>query len=246
MKVDGEIAFQLSFPQSDMTQRILLRAFVGALAAASLITGCASTPSPGSSDATTPLTPLSGLVSRQILVLPTQFLAMPSASGAWEIVPEAQAALPILDDEIADAFARQGVKKNWTFARAITESADRNGGLAGNPRDLGAAGIRRLKAGDTPLPESIGSAIRGLAALTSARYVLVPLEVHLDTRGGERKGSVRMLLIDSRTSRVSWVGDIDAAPLRDPQAVADALSPYGFRQLSRDLATRFAEMVVAQ
>ena len=55
-----------------------------------------------------------------------------------------------------------------------------------------------------------------------------------------------MLLIDSRTARVAWVDDIEATPVRDAQASADALTPYGFRQLARELATRFADMVVAQ
>ncbi|MEO5589587.1 MAG: hypothetical protein ABIS03_08380 [Gemmatimonadaceae bacterium] len=211
-----------------------------------LLLGCASAQPSTAGDSAGPANPLSGLVSRQILVLPTQFLAVPSASGAWDIIPEAHSALPILDEEIEEAFKRQGVRRNWTFAPEIVQSADRNGGLAGNPRELGAAGIRRIKAGDTPLPEALGSQIRKIAALTSARYVLVPLEVHVDARGGERKGSVRILLIDSRTARVTWVGDVDATPSREPQIVAEALSPYGFRLLARDLAARFAEMVVAQ
>ena len=42
------------------------------------------------------------------------------------------------DEEITDQFRKRGVKNNWTFARQITESADRNGGLAGNPRELSA------------------------------------------------------------------------------------------------------------
>jgi hypothetical protein len=37
-----------------------------------------------------------------------------------------------------------------------------------------------------------------------------------------------------------------AQTLRDPQAVSDFMSPYGFRILARDLASKFADMVVAQ
>jgi hypothetical protein len=186
------------------------------------------------------------LVGRQLLVLPTQYLAVANMGGGWDIVPQAQGLLPILDEEIADAFHKRGVKSNWTFGQQITESAARQGGLAGDPRELGAQTIRRVKPGDTPLPEPLAGQIRNLVALTSARYVVLPLEVHIDLRDNERKGSVRLLLIDSRTARVTWADDIAAATQRDPQIVSEAMSPYGFRMLARDLATKFADMVVAQ
>ena len=75
---------------------------------------------------------------------------------------------------------------------------------------------------------------------------MIKLEVHLDIRNNERKGSVRILLIDARTSRVAWADDVIAETLRDPRIVSEAMSPYGFRMLARDLATKFADMVVAQ
>jgi hypothetical protein len=34
--------------------------------------------------------------------------------------------------------------------------------------------------------------------------------------------------------------------VRDAQAASEALTPYGFRLLARDLASKFADMVVAQ
>lgn len=187
------------------------------------------------------------MVGRQMLVLPAQYLSVANAGGGWDIVPSGQSLLPILDEEITDALRKRGVKNNWTFAREIVESANRNGGLAGgDPRNLPAADIRRIKPGDSPLPEPLAGQIRGIVALTSARYVFLPLEVHVDVRDNERKGSVRLLLIDSRTSRVTWADDVMAPTLRDPQIVSEAMSPYGFRMLARDLATKFADMVVAQ
>lgn len=186
------------------------------------------------------------MIGRQMLVLPAQFLSVTNAGGGWDIVPAGASLLPILDEEITDAFRKRGVKSNWTFGREIAEASLRNGGITGNPRELAAQGIRRVKPGDTPLPEPLASEIRGIVALTNARYVVLPLEVNVDTRGGERKGSVRLLLIDSRTARVTWSEDVIATTSRDPQVVSDALSPYGFRQLSRDIAAKFADMVVAQ
>ena len=226
----------------------MFRASFAALAGAALLYSCASSSAAKQEQAAQPAaSPLAGMVGRQMLVLPTQYLAVANAGGGWDIVPSGQSLLPILDEEIADAFRKRGVKNNWTFAKEIVESADRNAGLAGgDPRNLGAAGIRRVKPGDNPLPEPLAGQIRGLVSLTNARFVVLPLEVHVDVRDNERKGSVRLLLIDSRTSRVTWAEDVMAQTVRDPQIVSEAMSPYGFRMLARDLATKFADMVVAQ
>jgi hypothetical protein len=225
----------------------MFRASFAAFAGAALLYGCASSPAGKQETAPAAATsPLAGLVGRQILVLPAQFLSVANAVGGSDIVPAGESVLPILDEEIADAFRKRGVKSNWTFGGEITARADRNGGLAGDARNLGAAPIRRIKPGDTPLPEPIAGNIRNLAALTSARFVVLPIEVHMDVRDNERKGSLRLLLVDSRTARVTWADDVAAQTLRDPQIVSEAMTPYGFRMLARDLATKFADMVVAQ
>jgi hypothetical protein len=181
-----------------------------------------------------------------MLVLPAQYLSMINAGGGADIVPAGESLLPIIDEELADVFHKRGVKNNWTFGREITESANRQGGLAGDPRNLGAAGVRRIKPGDNPLPEPMAGNVRNLVALTSARYVILPIEVSVDLRDNARRGTMRILLIDSRTARVTWADDIQSQTLRDPQVVSEATSPYGFRMLARELATKFADMVVAQ
>ena len=212
---------------------------------AALLYGCASAPAKPAEEAQ-PLNPLAAMIGRQLLVLPAQFLAVGNSGGGWDIVPAGPSLLPILDQEIEDVFRARGVRNNWTFARQITEAANRNGGLVGDPRELHATGIRRVKPGDTPLPEPLASDIRNLVALTSARYVLIPLEVHLDTKDNVRTGAMRVLLVDSRTARVTWADDIDAPPDRDPLVVSDAFTPYGFRRLAKVLAAKLADMVVPQ
>jgi len=112
--------------------------------------------------------------------------------------------------------------------------------------DLSVAGIRRWKASDTPLPEPLASDIRNLVSLTSARYVIMPLETRVDVTQGQRKGALHLLLIDARTARVLWTGDVEGQSQRDAAIVREALSPYGFRMLSRELAGLFADMVVSQ
>jgi hypothetical protein len=218
----------------------------GLIIAAALLYGCASSAPKAREEATAPASPLSGMIGRHMVVFPAQYLATAGPAGTWEVTQLGPSLLPILDEEIADALRKRGVNSNWTFAREITQLADRNGGLAGDARQLSAQGIRRISAGDTPLPEPLASQIRTLVALTSARFAMLPIETHLDTRNGERKGTLRMLLIDSRTARVLWAGDVDAAVTRDPVVVGEAMTPYGFRLLARDLAARIADLVVAQ
>ena len=222
-----------------------LRTRLAALLGAALLYGCASGNS-GQNEAPAPASPLSGLAGRQVLVLPAQLLSTATSPGSFDVRPEHAQLLPILDQEITDAFRKQGVKDNWTFPRELIAAATRNAGLAGNPLGLSVAGIRRWKAGDTPLPEPLASDIRSLVSLTNARYVIMPIETRIDLTGGQRKGILHVFLIDSRTARVAWVGDAEGQSLRDPQIVNETFSPYGFRLLARDLAGVFAEMVVAQ
>jgi hypothetical protein len=186
------------------------------------------------------------MIGRQLVMLPAQLIATAGAGGSWDVRPEHSELLTLLDQEITDAFRKRGVRGNWTFAQDLIAAATRNAGLAGNPLGLSVAGIRRVKAGDTPLPEPLASEIRTLVSLTNARYVIMPLEARVDLSQGQRKGSLQLLLIDSRTARVVWVGDIDGPSVRDPEVVRDTLTPYGFRLLARELSGLFADMVVAQ
>lgn len=212
---------------------------------AALLNGCASSRTEQAQEATAQAGPLSGIMDRQIVVLPSQLLSTAGPSGTWDVRSDEGRLLRVLDQEITDAFRKRGVRSNWTFPEDLIASARRNAGLAGNPLGLPVAGIRRVKASDSPLSEPLASHIRTLVSLTSARYAIMPLETKIDISGGQRRGALRVLLIDSRTARVVWAGDVEGPSSRDPAVVNDALSPYGFRILARELAGLFADMVVA-
>lgn len=230
-----------------MTYKTLtFRAPLPALLAAAFLHGCASAPAKPKEEAGARASPLSGMIGRHMVVFPGQYLAIAGPAGTWEIMQEGRALLPILDEEIADAMRKRGANNNWTFAPEITARADRNAGLAGDPRQLSVQAIRRNPAGDTPLPEPLASQIRTLVSLTSARFALLPIETHIDYRNGERKGSLRLLMVDSRTARILWAGDIVAPVVRDPVTASDALTPFGFRQFARGLANGVADLVVSQ
>jgi len=211
-----------------------------------LLYGCASSRAGKTEQVSTTAGPLAGMIGRQVAVLPAQLISTAGPGGTWDVQPERASLLQILDEEIADALRKRGVRSNWTFPEELIASARRNAGLAGNPLGLSVAGVRRWRAGDTPLPEPLASEVRTLVSLTSARYVIMPIETRVDVREGQRKGAMRVFLIDARTARVLWAGDVEGQPVRDPAVAADALSPFGFRTLSRELAGLFADMVVAQ
>ncbi len=216
-----------------------------AIVAVAILVGCgSSTPAP-KTDAPPARSALSGMLGRPLLVLPAQYLAIAAPGGRYEISMANRQLLALFDEELADAFRKRGVRSSWMFAQQITEAAMRNGGLVPDPRELSAETIRRLPAGDTPLPEPLGTQIRQLIALQEGRYALVPVEVDVDSRPGYSAGVLRVMLIDARTARIVWVDSI-GAPAPADVAGDDLLSGFGFRRLARALATRFAEMVVAQ
>lgn len=227
-------------------KKLTFRAPLSALLVAGILYGCASAPAKSKEAAGAATSPLSGMIGRHMLVFPGQYLAVAGPAGTWEITQEGRSLLPILDEEIMDAMRKRGANNNWTFGPQITARADRNGGLAGDPRQLSVQAVRRNPAGDTPLPEPLASQIRTLVALTSARYALLPIETHIDNRNGERKGALRLLMVDARTARIVWADDIVAPVVRDPVTAADAMTPFGFRQFARGLANAVADLVVSQ
>ena len=180
-----------------------------------------------------------------MLIMPTQYLGVATPGGQFELSLTNRELLGIMDEELADAFRKRGVRSSWTFGKEITIAAMRNGGLVQDPRELSAESLRRIQAGDTPLMEPLGTQIRQLIALQDGRYALIPIEVDVDSRPGRGFGILKLVLVDSRTARVLWVDSIESLAPNDvpPQ---DLLAGYGFRRLSRALATRFADMVVAQ
>ena len=220
------------------------RAFAAAFMVA-IVSGCASS-SPAPKETAQPQrSALTGIVGRPLLIFPAQYFGVIGPSGQYELSMTNRDLLTLLDDELEDAFRKKGVRQSWTFGKQITAAAMRNGGLVQDPRELSAESLRRIQPGDTPLNEPLGTQIRQLIALQDGRLALIPIEMDVDNRPGRAGASLRLVLIDSRTARVLWVDRIEApAPTDVP--VEDLFSGFGFRRVSRAVATRFADMVVAQ
>jgi len=242
------VKLRIGYVSRNLTMRSIKLTSGRALAAAIavvILAGCGSSAPPPKDGIQPARSALSGMLGRPLLILPAQYIGIITPAGQYELSMMNRDLLTLVDDELEDAFRKRGVRPSWTFARAITAAAMRNGGLIQDPRELSAESIRRIKASDTPLPEPLGTQIRQLVALQDGRYVLIPIEMDVDNRPGRAMASLHVMLVDSRTARVVWVDRIEApAPADVP--VEDLLSGFGFRRLSRAVATRFADMVVAQ
>ena len=186
--------------------------------------------------------PLSSMASRPVVVLPVQYIAF-SDSLSWSRATYVQTGqIPIrspflytLDDSIAASLGDRGLR-SWTFARAIIASARRNMGMTADPLALAAERLRRqIKAGDDPVSEPLASQIRSLVALRDARYVILPAILRFENRGTGARGSLLVYLIDTRTSRIAWSGQVSSG-------VSRTLSPA----IAGTLAERLADLVVAR
>lgn len=201
--------------------------------------GCASGAAPAKEPAGAPIqgTPLSAMAGRQVLVMPVQRNVIVVDQGIDQAAAmEGWNFIVALDDSLASALTARGVGSTWTFASTITSVAKRNGGLAGDPHALAAGGLQRLvKAGDDPVSEPLASQIRTLVALREGRYAVLPAAVRFENVTGGARGTMVVYLIDSRTARIVWSGEV-------PSATAVRFSPA----MAGSIAERFADLVVAR
>jgi hypothetical protein len=136
------------------------------------------------------------MAGRPVVVLPTQYVTYGNRVAARDADSSTALLMRIVDDEIALSLRSRGVTQ-WTSARDISASARRNMGLTADPHALSALQVRRItRASEDPLPEPFASQVRSLTALRDARYALLP------------RGTLRLFLIDSRTARIVWAGEV--------------------------------------
>lgn len=239
---------RIGYVSRNLTMSSTMRLFPAVFFAAVVTLGCAgkSAPAPNGAADPLPVQPLAAMAGRPLVILPVQHIS-PGDSSDWtrsqverdEFAqlkdPSLRAAyLVIVDERIAAELTDRGLEKAWTFAPAIVSAVRRSGGIIGDPRALSATGLRRLtKPSDDPLGQPLASQIRSLAAFGDARYVLLPVELRVDNRGGLHRATLRTYLIDTRTSRIVWSGDI-----------ASAGSPMLHPGVAGSIATALADLAV--
>ena len=83
------------------------------------------------------------------------------------------------------------------------------------------------------LPEPLASQLRTLVALhEDARLILAPVEVRFEPMGTGGRAVLRLVLVDPRLSRPTWIGEV----------VSDSASAFG-PVISASLASKLANLV---
>ena len=201
-----------------------------AIAVATVASACShpapATPAPASATAvadTTPRaaqapvgTPLAGLAGQQIVVLPVHYIRADTMGFATRI-SDPRAMLASLDSAIQSELATRNVGSNWTFPPALARSAKRNAGYVSDPYHLAAERLRSgSRLADERLSEPFASQLRGIIAVTEARYALFPVELRFERIADGRMGPVlRVVLLDGRGASIRWGGDIRGAASND-------------------------------
>lgn len=214
----------------------LLGAALGACASRGTSTAAESEAAPrqaGASQAGAPQAraPLAVFRTQPLVIVPVQRLRAGDAPGWATAGAEARAQLAALDSAIAsEARARGGT--GWSFAAEVERAARRNPTALPDPHALA---IDELLGKRQPeqLTGPLGSQLRAIVALGGQRYVLVPAELRYARRtDGRGEAVLRVVLVDSRTSRPLWTVEVHSDP-------ADAPS----RALLAGVATRFADLI---
>lgn len=191
----------------------------------------APTKSPTTAAALEPLAPFAG---QRVVVVPTQFVV--ADSGAWLDLSAWSSWRKTFDDSLGAAIAARGIGRGWSYAADVLRQAKRNPTYTTDPYALGAQSLRRAgaKAGDQ-LSEQVAGNLRPLIALGDARYLLLPVELKVETQAGKQRARLRLYLVDGRAATILWVGEV----------IGDAVSAPG-PALLQSLVRRVADLVVPE
>lgn len=219
-------------------ERRLLRIAVGAVAAGLALLALLAAP-PAAAQEQRPVVghgvPLLVLPVQE--VSPTPGGMLPGGTGsAAEARSRASA-------EIDFAVSESEGTSSWVGPGKITERAEKNPLLKADPVRLPVTGLEQVEVGKGRVPDPLHGQIRGLAAVTEARLVLVPTRLSYrpapdstsgspgEDGGGEAErvpppgwAVFEVTLLDSRAGRVLWRGEVhgSAAPPESSAAVATA------------------------
>jgi hypothetical protein len=177
--------------------------------------------------------PLAPLASHPLIVLPVQSLR--GAVPEWsEKIGDSRAFLASLDDEIAYAVRERGLRVKWAFPPDLARAAKRNPTYANDPYAIAVNALAAVeKDADKIIAEPLAGQLRALAALSGARYALVPAELRLATDSAGGRATLHLVVVDTRLARLTWKGDVTGDPSR-------AFSPA----VAAGLAGRVADLFI--
>ena len=149
--------------------------------------------------------------------------ALPTPGGAWPgHAATAEEALRSMDAEMEFALADRRGADNWALPSALRRAVARNPVLDVDPDRLAYQGLITAPDARDQLYEPLHGQLRTLAALFGTRYVVLPVQLRMESVPAEdaagappcRDGADRqragliVALIDIRRSAVMWHGDV--------------------------------------
>jgi hypothetical protein len=147
-----------------------------------------------------------------MIVLPVQTLRL-TVPGWSEKVGDPRVYLSTVDDEIAFAVRERGLRGKWAYPADLARAAKRNPTYASDPYTIALDPLAAVeKDAGKMIAEPLAGQLRALAALSSARYALVPVELRLapDAAGG--RATLHLVVVDSRQATLVWKGDVTGDP----------------------------------
>lgn len=177
---------------------------------------------------------LSGLAAQHIVLLPTYSTRiMPGLAWASAIGGPAEVKRT-LDADLLAALEEKGLRKMWIFPEDLRQSFKRNATYAADPFTLAEEPLRSPALNlEQRLPEPLASQLRTLVALhEDSRLILAPVEVRFEPAGTGGRAVLRLVLLDPRLSRPTWIGEV----------VSDSAATFG-PVISASLAAKLANLV---
>jgi hypothetical protein len=166
---------------------------------------------------------LANLAAQHIALLPTYAVRVVPGLP-WGSAGRPADLQKTLDADLVAALDERGIHKTWVYPADLEQSYRRNPTYAVDPSTLAEEPLRspRLEL-EQRLPEPFASQVRTLVALhNDVRFALAPLELRLEKAGTGGRGVLRVLLLDARLSKVSWIGEFasDTLPAYSPAVTA--------------------------
>ncbi|HJS47644.1 MAG TPA: hypothetical protein VJ773_06640, partial [Gemmatimonadales bacterium] len=145
------------------------------------------------------VTPLAG---QKVPVMPLTHLLVPSALAGDSAVSPRTRGLAWADSAFGELLVARLPEVTWVLPAELRRVARRAPGMVSEPDRMGQAALRNP--GLTTVPDPLRSNLRTLAALTDARYILVPASATFDGEPGTVRAHLVVVMADIRTGAIVW------------------------------------------
>lgn len=163
--------------------------------------------------------PVGSLAGSSALVLVTG--AVVFGDSTQGLLPRRTALLEAANAALDTALRRDAREVDWQGLAEQRRALRRNPAMNLDPDRLPTSYVVGAEE-QQRLPEPLWSGMRTLAALTNARYALIPALVRIDGTLGAPRATFVLLAADARTGLVVWRGRVEGRAAATPEAALAA------------------------